>query len=435
MRILFPFIFSFLIGGGLLSLLQKKVNFFKHPYFCRWIVAMALGLGISAQLVFYSLLIKNQLSSDVVMRMHFVLIFFILIFLGVFLFLKDAVFDYIPGAIVSFYIFSFWISISLSVFRANPFGGWDSWALWNFRANFIFRAAEEWMRIFQFEPLARHPWGYSFLIDWGWVNAGENQWTMYVLTLIFFVSLTSLLFFTLVKEKGLLLGFTGVFWLLFPAWFLQAFQMYADLEVSFYLLLTIIQGQMYLKDRSSAHLFLCVIFCAFLSFFKNEGLFLSVLFMLNFIRFIPIQLRLRAVLIYVIFFLPTLFSEILMLNPSHGINVFVPGNLFIWSRWVEVLSAVSANFLSVKSWSLAWGATVILLILNKPFFKNKYLNSIKLLIGCFLLIAIVQYVGYNNDVRWRVNVTFLRELFILWPVVCFLVLYQIDPFKKAKEPS
>ena len=111
-------------------------------------LAAGLGLGLSSQIIFYTLIIFGQLNKFWVIAVHVLLLAFLIIQNyqaskrnKISLFFKGKM---VPADLL-------WMGLLGVVFvpiiiyvQLYPMGGWDAWSVWNLKAKFIFSGEERW---------------------------------------------------------------------------------------------------------------------------------------------------------------------------------------------------------------------------------------------------------------------------------------------------
>ncbi len=169
-----------------------------------------------------------------------------------------------------------------------PHGNWDAWAIWNNRARFIFRGAENWQD--GFSPLLgwSHP-DYPLLLPLaiarGWFYLGEETpWVPSALALLFTLSTTGILVSSLSPIKSSSQGYlAGILLLGTPFFLIHGASQYADIPLAFYLLSGI--ALLSLSDRRPANNYgasiLAGLLIGFSAWTKNEGQVLAALIPLS----------------------------------------------------------------------------------------------------------------------------------------------------------
>jgi len=158
----------------------------------------------------------------------------------------------------------------------NPLGGWDAWAIWNYKARFLLEGDPvTWKRVFA--PQATHP-DYPFLLSGFiarcWVLIGKDRAAVPALTAaLFSFSTVGLLTAAVTRLRGLNLGLlAGTLLMSLPVFTWTAASQYADLPLAFYFLAALVCILLYFNEnRRSLYLPAAGIAAGFALWTKNEG--------------------------------------------------------------------------------------------------------------------------------------------------------------------
>src|SRR5262249_32135630 len=150
-----------------------------------------------------------------------------------------------------------------------PYGDWDAWALWNFRANFLYRAGEHWQDILHFNLHGQQPWFLPLLVASGWALTGhENVFVPQAAALLGFIGIAGLMVYGLSERIGRAKDLLAGVYLCSVSFFLQhSASQYADLWVAYYVLAAVI-------CMERGRMFLAGLFFGLLCMSKNEGMVL-----------------------------------------------------------------------------------------------------------------------------------------------------------------
>ena len=202
---LIAFLISGLIGYYVLRCFRPKDYSFELMDI---FLMIGLGLGISAQIVFYVLVFSGHIDPALIIKIH--LLGLCLLFLYSHRYLSKQPLSF------SFGSRSVWIVIAILGLVAlmatvlallRPWGDWDGWSYWNYRASFFFRSGYLWPRMFEFNMEGHHPWMLPLIILWGWSFYGREQPIIPVaIGIIFTVSTVGLLIGALKKYVSFFLG-------------------------------------------------------------------------------------------------------------------------------------------------------------------------------------------------------------------------------------
>jgi hypothetical protein len=358
--------------------------------------------------------------------------------------------------------------------------GWDSFAIWNLHARFLFRSGTTWQE--GFSPLI--PWShpdYPLLLPAAiahfWTYLGhESQAVPSIIGLVFTLCTAGVLFSALMILRGRYLAMLGCMALLATPLFVeQGTSQYADVPLSFFLLATV--ALVCLRDlrmnaSSSAGLMvLAGVACSFAAWTKNEGLlFLFALLVARFVvlvrdrtrrsegearsrtSFAPLLLSVLPLLLVIIWFKHfiappgDLFTNGAttihkLINPSRYWPVFkwYGRQFFRFGHWLWAPGTVLVSFLyfATRTSDLAGGlaarpqdsrqdagATERGGPEREAGFQACVLALLLTLAGYFFIYVITPY-----DVYWHLRFSLNRLFLQVWPSAIFLCLLRIaaDP--------
>ena len=466
---LYLFGLSLSVGLGILVVEILASKGAKVSFFLKLFLGAGLGLGLSAQIVFYSFLIFKQYSRPAILTGH-LLAFAILIMLRLrhckkasqpFINIPTTPLSDIVGFIlILLLIVPLWFQGHL-----YPYGGWDAWSCWNLKGQFLFSGGENWRNMF--DPLMwRSNTHYPFLLPlinvfgWSFYKDANNLIPLYN-SITFPVITAGVLFFAL---KGLTRKFLAIIPVValftLPFFVKLAASQYTDIVLGYYLLAAVICLVLAKTSTSAYFSVLAGIMIGFLSFTKPEGtlaagflIVLSAPYLLSTLttgviarrglyaeaistikeiasgkkrpRNDKIESNTKTIKIFLlacfVSLLPTVLFKLFL---SPGNETFINGLTSIekpstFVRWQWIFAFLGIEFIH-KKWLGLWiiCSAGILLGLPKSFGKNLWI--IPGFIGLYLLTAIVYYyVNTYFDLAWWLSVTLNRILFSILPLMVF----------------
>ena len=428
---LLPPIISFALGTLVLNyfLTGTKTNPFIKCAF-----ALGLGLGLSSTIAFSSFFIFQKYYGIYALMLHGSLIVLMALHQWVIQKRRPSLTEGPLLTDTGLFVITLVLVGILSYLYARifPYGGWDAWQVWNFKAKFLFESTGQWKNMF--EPvLWRSSPHYPLLLPlinvWGWTFCREAVSTVPFITAILFNIATAGLIF------GALYELTRSKWsaaaALFP--FLNAHYMvlttaqYCDHVIGFFLCCTMVSFLLAMnKDR--APLFgLTGAFLGFLSFAKPEGTVASGLIFLIFSTLIVFAKRGWKPALWLAgctaaFFTPSLVFKFLL---SPGNQTFINGltssvKPSSWLRMQLIIGYILIELSQIK-WGGLWFVILAGLITHFKRCLDKQYLAITIFIAAYAGIIIAYYwVNTYFEITWWVSVTFGRilisliPLFILW---------------------
>ncbi len=445
LRLLLPYLISFLLGFLVLDRIQRTSENRDPALFC--FLAGVLGLGLSAYLAYGVLLCWGYLHKGALLALHILLIFVLLIERVVY-FVKEKkpffacprypVKALAPFSLVLAALIPLWIQA-----KFFPFGGWDAWSVWNFKAKFIFLAQDKWTNLF--DPLLwrsspHYPLLLPLINTWAWTVFGRSAPIVPMMTSMVFIFLVSgLLYFGLYRATrswASILAPLGM--MLIPFFGTIATSQYCDIVLSVFLLAGMICFLESLRDGDGRAAACAGILWGMLSFTKPEGMLAAVIATALGIGFFLTLKRehgwgprrtcaRRLVACFILSFLPMLSFQIFF-NP--GNQTFVNGLLSQTRPSTVTRLQVILMFLFIElkgaKWNGIWIAVIlgILLAGKKGFQKDKAILPLFLF---FYLCGILAYYFVNThfEIIWWCQVTLHRILISLLPVFLYWIFSAI----------
>lgn len=338
-------------------------------------------------------------------------------------------------------------SIIIFILRTlnEPHGHWDAWAIWNMRARFLFRAAENCENALS----ALYIWAdddYPLLIPGSvariWCYLGSESLAVSALVAFSFTFATvTLIISSLCLMRSISVGLLAGLVLLGTPHFVEAgaYQI-ADTPLSFYILSTVVLFSLKDKMKSNPELVLGAGFMAgFAAWTKNEGI-LFILAVIIARMIVALQdTGIRNCIAEISIFLAGLLP-ILIIIATFKIKL-APANYLFSGLSVEAvierLTDISRSYTIgisyitifykniVKNWIIILPIFFILLGRSRNRFNENCIRStltvlLIMLCGYFAIFLITPH-----DLVWQLN-TALSRLFIqLWPTalfLCFLII-------------
>lgn len=402
--------------------------------------AAGLGLGLSAEIIFYNLVVLDQLNRPFVLLIHGV-VFFLLIFpyraspgVGVFLCRSPRP---APHDILSIFLILVFLTPTWAYAHFYPFGGWDAWQVWNFKAKFIFLGGENWKNMLAPDLWRTSP-HYPLLLPlinvWGWIFLKEPIIFVPLLTSVVFTFLTAGLMYSSLKKL------TASLWAVVPSLFVVslpffvklATSQYSEIAMAYYLLAGIFCLLQAYQRKSIAFCVLAGLFLGLLGFTKNEGSLAALvvvgwaaLYLIHREKNSGQAKRLWFSLVggCAVTFLPTILFEALY---SPGNQTFVNG-LFSASQpstfeRLKFTLIFFAGELSRRHWNGLWLCLLVGVLLSRGrCFRREIVLIPFFLLSFVVLIIFYYYLNTYFKIFWWLQVTLHRVLFFLVPTVVFWV--------------
>ena len=434
----------------------KKMNF--THFLLKISLAVGLGFGITSCTYFLSLLTVGPQIYGVIMYESglFTCLVLILVSYGKnrvapenHLEYKKKLDDFKLRRILSTGLYSVFASAFANLlYRAIllPHGTWDAWAIWNFRARFIFRGGEYWTDAFSsLLPLIYHT-DYPLLIPltvsrcWTYIGR-ETLAVPMAISLLFTVAIVIIIYSALCILKSKSQGIIASLVLLSTVLFIElgTFQ-HADIPTAFFFLSSIVF--LFLQDRypeSYGLSFLSGAMAGFAGWTKNEGLlFLASFFVARIIGIVVAQNRkkqIKQLMFFVVGSMPVLAIIIYFKVNLAPASDLVSGGRDIgeilsrvtnYARYVEIIIGFMKGIL--------FTIPQVLLLLFYPKFVGARIADIRKTDNfTSVLVLILMMAGYfcvylitPYDLTWHIKCSMHRLLIQLWPSVLLTYFMIVD---------
>lgn len=353
---------------------------------------------------------------------------------------KNIFVNFVFCLIFSYFAIEF-ILLVVKMFAFQPYGGGDTWTIWNLKAKFLFRdGGIYWQRIFDPVIYWSHPDYPLFLplvISFGWrIFGGENFLVSIFVAAFFLFSSVAVIFFALAKARGRYVSLLALSVLCSTPFFINhGTSQYADVPLGFLMLLSFVI--LYFSETACKNNFrIKVILGLVLSlsaWTKNEGMIFSLLFIVIYFMKKIIEKRnvKKSVLFLIMGYLP-LFSALIwfkqfshddLLNSQTAIQI--GQKLLDFQRYRIVISAFISEFFKFPEWRFSlWP----FLFLGALFFYRNNSSENKKIIKINLLTMILMFICYYfvfiitpRDLNWHLDTTLNRLYIQMFPSLLFTI--------------
>jgi len=439
-----PYGVSFMMGWALIHLIFRKVP--KPPLLIRMALAEGLGLGLSAWITFFTVILFDSYQRPFVILIQCI-VTAALILLS--LFLTDFKIrlrlnrqDLKNISLLLLMLILCMIPLWLHA-KYYPMGGWDAWEVWNYKAKFIFSAEDKWTNMFQ-PMLWRSSPHYPLLLPlvnvWGWSFINQTTPAIPMITSMVFVFLTicllsAVLYHSTKSPTALLVP--GLLVTL-PFFGILSISQYCDIVLSFYLLSSLYGLIKTLEGSHTApYAILSGISLGMLSFTKPEGIVAAgILLLLSSILFIlkhrdPTIRRTFLLPLSLSFGLSSLTTIIFLVMYSPGNQTFINGLASETSPSTIYRLKMILGFLLFEMKSAKWNGIWFFVLGGLILFYRPCLRRGIRLIPLFLLAYILTVLSYyfvNTyfEIGWWLQNTLNRILFSLLPVFLWWIFDSIN---------
>jgi hypothetical protein len=452
----------FLIGTSIIAILFPKDSLKKDNILIGMCLGIGLGFGITSSLAFVWLATAGQPTFTYYIG-EFGVAVGLAFFAGYRIMSAEATLsDPILGSntetgnwawlrnIFLILLFFSLASFLLKTFGDSPHGKWDAWAIWNFRARWLFRGGDQWAYAFSNYVIDSHP-DYPLLLPVSvfraWHLIGKDAVTIPILMAGFFTYGSIVLILSAIALlRGPNQGYLAAIMMLLTTKLLKVgAHQYSDVPLAFYILSTIILFGikhrypiaalriMYLAGLTTS--------CAFWT--KNEGLVFWVLIVgvhftgdmiLNDWRrslkeFSSFLLGLTPVLGTLILFklkfappndivnlnsLSYFWNNLLNIDRYHIVLIAFAEDIFFFNDGVFILLAVYLSICGINK----------VLLRDRQFLAQ--VTVLVLMLGCYFFTYVIFSHNNLNNLQWHLSSSLDRLVIHLWPSLVFLFFYCVN---------
>lgn len=437
-----PLMISFLMGYFTIALCsgpKKQLGPAEHFF-----MAIGLGLGIGASIIFFSFVMFSHLNRPFVVGIN-------LAVLAGLLFVCLNRHQWKIASLINIEKFNFksawpYLVLSLLAFplwdhgQFYAHGGWDAWAVWNLKSRMLF-LSDGWQVIF--DPLLwrsspHYPLLLPMMNNWLWVFLDNPDFRGPALTaFVFGFSTAGLLLAGLLRiTKSLYAVLCAAALITSPLYVKLSFSQYADIVVAYYLLCGLMCLLKTKTDNNQAYALLGGLSLGFLSFAKGEGLMaagiiltLAILYLfwknkpewkVIMIFYAAAAIASIPTVIFTLFFAPENQTFINGLtSTTHPVTAF---------RFKAVGMFYLAELVS-KNWNGLWVVLIsgLALSFGKSFNKNTVIFPAFLLgyIGVITAFYLINTYYDASRILWWLQVSLSRLMYATLPAVVFWVFYSL----------
>lgn len=329
------------------------------------------------------------------------------------------------------------IICSVRLAQAEPQGsGWDSYAIWNLHARFLFLGGTQWRNGFNTVIPWSHP-DYPLLLPasiaqfWTYVRK-DAEYVPAMIGLLFMYSMVGLLFFALRKLRGdsqALLA--GIVLLATPFLLEQSASQYADVPLCFFVLASVVLSVYASIESNPGWIAMSGMSAAFAAWTKNEGLLFFCAFAL--MQALETVRKRNRHAIHSVFTFALGAAPVLLVLAWFKTSVAPPGDIFSAANpFISKITDASRYWLILrwfgKELFLFSGLPLIPVVLvgygmllgkreraDSHIMTSSAAPLALTLAGYFAIYVITPY-----DLRWHLRFSLDRLFLQLWPSALFL---------------
>ena len=395
-------------------------------FFC---LACLIGMTESIFICFFSFIFFNQFHLIFIVSTHLIEIIILFFFAR-----KNIQFTPLSHLWniknLSFIFLVLLCGFIASVFaKAFPYGGWDAWQVWNFKAKFLLLSQTNWKQLFDpllWQSSPHYPLALPLLNAWTWSFAHGTPSFIPLTNTIIFNMLTAGLIFSVTQyytRRPYSFAPTLVLFLI-PAYVILTSSQYCDVFLGLFFLASMITSYHTHKTQKPELLVLTAIFLGLLSFTKPEGTILAgIIFLGNHFHIFQQEKRYEKIMLFwistLISFLPTLMFLFFF---SPGNQTFINGLTSTTQPSTLLrLKTICAFFIieiTHKKWGFLWLLLFLAAILNlNRIFKKEFFAFYFSISIYFMIIFVYYWINTYFKIDWWISVSLSRILCSLLPAI------------------
>lgn len=458
----------FLVGTSIIAILLPKAAFEKNQALIGICLGIGVGLGITSSLAFFWLAAAGQTTGT-----YYIAESGLAVGLAFFAACRirsahKALVDPIWGSntetgnwgwLRSIFLILLFFSLAsflLKTFGDSPHGKWDAWAIWNFRARWLFRGGQQWTYAFSDYVADSHP-DYPLLLPVSvfraWRLIGQDTVAIPILIAGFFTYGSIILILSAVALfRGPNQGYLAALMMLLTTKLLKVgAHQYSDTPLAFYILSTIILFS--LKQRYPAAalriMFLAGLTASCAFWTKNEGLvFGGLIVLVHFGGNMIINDWRRSIKEFSVFLLgviPVLSALILfkwqLAPPNDIVNLnrlsYFWNNLLDIGRYRIVIAAFTEEIFLFND-GVFFLLAVYLSISGIPKAQlrdRQFLAQatvLGLMLACYFFTYVIFSYSSAADLQWHLRSSLDRLVVHLWPSLVFLFFYGVKGPERSR---
>ena len=342
-------------------------------------------------------------------------------------------------------LIAFVASFILKAYFERPYGAHDAWAIWNYRARWLFWGGSQWTYAFSYMNAADSP-DYPLLVTGSvfraWSILGTDHVAIPIMVAgVFAIGSILIIFSSLAILRGENQGYLAAMFMFITTRFLNiATYQYGDPPLAFFILSTIVLFS--LKDHypklSFSLLFLAGLTASYAAWTKNEGvLFLVLIILVRFIgeirrnnwlgiskQFFYFSLGMPFVLSTLIYFKLKFAIANDLVNKTNLKKLGV--YLFDIDRYLEVLSGITKKIFTFNDHIISLLIVYFLISgIDRSFFVKRGIASHVILMLLMIGGYFFSYFISPFNLKWHMNASLARLIVQLWPTWIFLVFYCV----------
>jgi len=350
-----------------------------------------------------------------------------------------------------FLLIAFVASFILKAYFERPHGAHDAWAIWNYRARWLFLGGSNWTHAFTYLNAADSP-DYPLLVTGSvfrmWSMLGTDHVAIPIMVAgVLAVGSILIIFSSIGILRGENQGYLAAIFMFIATQFLNVTTyQYGDAPLSFYILSTIVLFS--LKDHypnlSSRLLFLAGLTASCAAWTKNEGLLFLVLIIL--IRFIAEIRRHNWLGIFNQFFYFFMGTSFLMstlvyfkLNFAIQNDLVNKANLSKLSVYILDGDRYLKVLLGITKYIFTFNDHIAILLIVYFLISGVARSSfVKKGVASHLLLMLFMLGGYAfsyfispHDLTWHMGSSLRRLIVQLWPTWVFIAFYCVKGPEKT----
>lgn len=425
--IFIPYILTFFIGFfALKALIQNDKTINAPLFFC---LSCLIGIAESIFICFFSLIFLKQFHIPFITILHIIeiiLLFFITKQYISFTHWRTL----LNKCNITFICFLIFCGLLATLYaKTYPYGGWDAWQVWNFKAKFIFLSGEHWKNLFNpllWRSSPHYPLALPLFNAWTWSFSNGTPASIPLINTVIFNMLIGGLMFSFLRPhyKNKFTYIPAAFLFFIPSYMVLATSQYCDVFLSLFFLASLISIHHAHTSQKNEFLLLGGIFLGLLSFTKPEGFILAGIVFLGsqFHLFQKENKKEKFSIFWISSLIAGIPTMLFLLFLSPGNQTFINGLTSTTNPSTLMRLKIIMAFLLIEmshiKWGFLWWLILLAGILNlNRIFKKDFFIFFFSIISYLLIVLTYYWTNTYFKIDWWLSVSLSRILSSLLPAI------------------
>jgi len=330
------------------------------------------------------------------------------------------------------------VTLAFFVFN-NPYGDWDAWSLWNFRASFLAASGEHWKDLYTHSIQAKHPWLFPYWILFTWSWGGGITTATPCLNTFFLSLILPVLVICGLREWKVpfsLALLAGAWFISMPYFYYHGASQYPDIMITCFLTIGMIFIMRVINNTENgpSFFYLLGLLMGFMLLTKDEGLIIYMLLLLTLcLSASGKTIYWKRLFLPLAFILPFWIAQKIWMIPAPaGENQIYFGHLVNRYRYVYIVKYYLHMLFNKKMGNLFFIPLMFFVSLFGKNLRNSYPKALIIFLAGFIIFFFLLYILVKENLPWRLWTTVYRLEYQIMPLSVMLL---FNLFSSISKPS